>query len=141
MKPPRLLDSYAMLAYLNGEEGAERVRAALEEVRNDGGALLMSDINAGEVYYILHRRRGEEKARYFLETILPGLPIRLYGTDFSLIMAAARLKAVHPLAYADCFAVAVAVKTGAVILTGDPEFQAVVDIVAVDWLINQRESR
>jgi len=62
-------------------------------------------------YYILHRRRGEEKAQYFLETILPGLPIRLYGTDFSLIMAAARLKAVHPLVYADCFAVAV--KAGA----------------------------
>jgi len=71
----------------------------------------MSDINAGEGYYILHRRRGEEKAQYLLETILPGLPIRPYGTDFSLIMAVARLKAVHPLAYTDCLAVAV--KAGA----------------------------
>jgi predicted nucleic acid-binding protein len=33
----------------------------------------------------------------------------------------ARLKAEHPIALADCFAVALAAEEGAVLLTGDPE--------------------
>lgn len=37
------------------------------------------------------------------------------------VMAAARIKAKHPLAYADAFAVATAAAHGAVLLTGDPE--------------------
>jgi len=37
------------------------------------------------------------------------------------ILAAARLKAVHRLSYADAFAVGLAEKLGAVIRTGDPE--------------------
>jgi predicted nucleic acid-binding protein len=36
-------------------------------------------------------------------------------------MAAARIKARHPLAYADAFAVATAAAHNAVLLTGDPE--------------------
>ena len=35
--------------------------------------------------------------------------------------AAAALKAAHPMALADCFAVALAAAEGAVLLTGDPE--------------------
>jgi predicted nucleic acid-binding protein len=36
------------------------------------------------------------------------------------VMAAARIKAQHPLAYADAFAVATAAAHDAVLLTGDP---------------------
>ena len=39
-------------------------------------------------------------------------------------MAAARIKASHPLAYADAFALATAEAHGAVLLTGDPEILA-----------------
>lgn len=133
MKKPKILDSYAVLAYLNGEEGAGKVRQALEEARDAQETLLLTEINAGEVYYILSRKRGVDKADYFLETILPGLPIRLVPTDFSLVMEAARLKSSHPLSYADCFAVAAAVRAGAVVLTGDPEFGAVAEIIAIEW--------
>jgi predicted nucleic acid-binding protein len=37
------------------------------------------------------------------------------------VMAAARIKAVYPLAYGDAFAVATAAAYDAVLLTGDPE--------------------
>jgi ribonuclease VapC len=134
VKKPKLLDSYAVLAYLNGEEGAGKVRQALEEARDAQEALLLTEVNAGEVYYILSRKRGMDKADYFLETILPGLPIRLVSTDFSLVTEAARLKASHPLSYADCFAVAAAVRAGAVVLTGDPEFGSVAEIITIEWL-------
>ena len=48
-------------------------------------------------------------------------------------MAAARLKAVHPISYADCLVAALAQRTGATILTGDPDFQRFGQ-TAVEWL-------
>jgi ribonuclease VapC len=37
------------------------------------------------------------------------------------VFAAAHLKAVHPIAFADCFAAATAIARTATLLTGDPE--------------------
>jgi predicted nucleic acid-binding protein len=134
VKPRRLLDSYAVLAYLNGEEGAGKVREVMEEAGNIGEPLLISEINVGEVYYILGRKRGMEKADYFIDTILPGLPIQVLPVDFPLVMEAARLKAKHTLSYTDCFAVAAALRSGASILTGDPEFRAAAGLLTIEWL-------
>jgi hypothetical protein len=49
----------------------------------------MNEINVGETYYILSRKRSVEKANYFLETILPGLPITVVANGFEDIIAAA----------------------------------------------------
>jgi uncharacterized protein len=134
VKTIRLLDSYAVLSYLNGEPEAEAVEQAMKDAGDSGSSLLMSEINIGEVYYILSRKRGPEKADYFVDTILQGLPIQGLPVDFSLILQASRLKAKYPLSYADCFAAAQAIRSEASILTGDPEFKAVEALVAIEWL-------
>ena len=134
MKTKRLLDSYAVLAYLNGESAAEAVQQAMKDAEASGFSLLMSEINIGEVYYILSRRRGPEKAEYFLGTILQGLPIQGLPVDFSLILEASRLKAKYPLSFADCFAAAQAIRSEASLLTGDPEFKALEALVRIEWL-------
>ncbi len=51
-----------------------------------------------------------------------------------LIWEAAEIKARHPISYADCFAAATAVRFQASILTGDPEFKKLGDLVQVEWL-------
>ncbi|MGA8181631.1 MAG: type II toxin-antitoxin system VapC family toxin [Desulfobacterales bacterium] len=134
MKTKRLLDSYAVLAYLNGEPAAEAVEQAMKDAGDSGSSLLMSEINIGEVYYILSRKRGPEKADYFVDTILQGLPIQGLPIDFSLILQASRLKAKYPLSYSDCLAAAQAIRSEASILTGDLEFKAVETLVAIEWL-------
>jgi predicted nucleic acid-binding protein len=136
-KTKKVLDSYAVLAFLNGEIGSDRVRDLLAEARQTGENLLMNEINIGETFYILSRKRGPEKAEYFIETILSGLPIRRVANDYEHVIAAARLKAEYPLSYADCLAVATAVREGATVLTGDPEFKCVERIVPVEWLGDQ----
>ena len=136
-KTKRVLDSYAVLAFLNGETGCGRVRDLLAEARQTGAHLLMNEINVGETYYILSRKRGPEKADYFIEAILSGLPIRRAPNDFEQVIAAARLKAEYPLSYADCFVVATAVREGAIVLTGDPEFKSVESVVPIEWLGDQ----
>ncbi len=57
MNPQRLLDSYAILAYLNREAGAEKVFRVMAEARDAHRPLLISEIDVGEVYYFLIRIR------------------------------------------------------------------------------------
>ena len=86
----------------------------------------MSWINVAEVYYRIARDHGEAEA----EAVLAELRALLHLDEASpeRTIAAARLKAGHPMALADCFAVATAVAYGAALLTGDPE------ILDADWV-------
>ena len=54
--------------------------------------------------------------------------------SFDDIIEATRLKACHPISYADCFAAALAIRVHAPIVTGDPDFRKLGKAVAVDWL-------
>ena len=130
----KLLDSFALLAYLNKESGFEKVRDALAKAQKSGNSVLMNEINVGETYYILFRKRGPEKAEYFLDTILAGLPIVTVPNSFENVIDAARIKAEYPLSFSDCFAVATALREKAIILTGDPEFKKVEHLVKIEWL-------
>ena len=134
MKRKRLLDSYALLAYLNKEAGFEKVRNVLADAQKSNHPVLMNELNVGETYYILYRKRGHEQAEYFLDTVLAGLPISMISNDFNAVISASKIKAQHPLSFADCFAVATAQRENAVILTGDPEFKNVEKLVKIDWL-------
>lgn len=127
----KVLDSYALLAYLQGEAGCEAVMAALG---SSEGGVLMNEINVGEVYYILSKARGRDRAEEFLSTILPSLPIAVTANDFDSVIRAARIKAEHPLAYADCFGVVTAMDNDAALLTGDPEFKSVESLVEIEWI-------
>jgi len=130
----RLLDSYALLAYLNKEAGFEKVKTHLAIAQESGNFITMNEINIGETYYILHRKRGAEKADYFIETVLEGLPILRIPNDFDAIIASARIKAEHSLSFADCFTVVSAQREDAVVITGDPEFKKVEKLIEIEWI-------
>jgi len=131
VKKKILLDSFALLAYLQQEDGYEKVKNLLS---SDKTLLLMNDINIGETFYILAKKRGLEKAEYFLTVILPALPITNVGNTLQDVIHAAKIKARYPMSYADCFAVATAIKEKATIITGDPDFKQIEKIVSVEWL-------
>jgi len=109
------LDSWAVLRFLEGSTtAARRVRQVMR-----GGRPVMSWINLGEVYYTIHRAAGAVAAEATLPQLRPLLTLDIATPE--RVMAAARIKAVHPLAYGDAFAVATAAAYDAVLLTGDPE--------------------
>jgi len=134
VKRKRLLDSFALLAFLNKETGFQWVRDRLSEAQKSEETMLMNDINVGEVYYILFRKRGREEADYFLETILAALPITAVSNTFDDVIEAAKIKAEYSLSFADCFAVALAKKKDATVMTGDPEFKKIEHLVTIEWL-------
>lgn len=124
MAVPKVLDSWALLCYLEKERGFEKLIDLFEKATESSKPLLMSIINWGEVYYIVARRLGDAKAQE-IEQLIQSLPITLVDADKYLTREAARLKATKRMAYADCFAAALAQHKKAELYTGDPEFRAV----------------
>lgn len=110
-----VLDSWAVLRYL---EDAEPAAQAVAELL-DQDKPLMSWINLGEVHYVLRRSHGEDAAAETVRDLRQVVDARL--PDEHLVLDAARIKADHPMAYADAFAAALALARDATLWTGDPE--------------------
>jgi predicted nucleic acid-binding protein len=109
------LDSWAVLRFLEGSsEAARRVRQVMRV-----GRPIMNWINLGEVYYTVHRAAGGAEAESTLTLLRPMLALDPATPE--RVLVAARIKAAHPLAYGDAFAIATAIAHKAVLLTGDPE--------------------
>ena len=108
------LDSWAVLAWLDGEQPAQRRIDELLDHRP-----LINWVNAVEVYYRVERDHGREEADEVLASMRKVFELELPGT--TLMVETARLKATIPIALGDCFAVATARARKLTLLTGDPE--------------------
>jgi predicted nucleic acid-binding protein len=132
-----ILDSYALLAYLSGEPGSARVKEILHAAADKESRAVMSLINLGEMMYITERERGLAKAQEVL-ALVEQLPIDIHPVERPTVLAAAHIKAMYPVAHADAFAVAVAQDLEGLLITGDPEFKAVQEIIQIEWIGDRR---
>jgi len=128
-----VLDSYAVIAYLEDEKGAGKVERILNEAESEDTDLLMSVVNWGEAYYAIFRSKGEKRAEDAL-LYMEQLPIRIVELDRDSMYRVARIKASHAIALGDCFAAALAAETNYPLLTGDREFQKLATMVRVEWI-------
>ena len=135
MKPTKviLFDAHAILKWTQKERGYQKVKSLLTACRDQSATGYMNQINLGEVYYKTIRAVGIDRAKEFLENFLR-LPIEIILPDSELIWAASEIKASYSISYADCFAAATALRFGATLLTGDPEFKKLASIVPIEWL-------
>ena len=131
-----VLDTFAVLALLQGEPAAQRVADVLSN-----GEPWMTLINLGEVTYIVERARGKAAADTVFANLLAeqrpdgGKPIQWVPVDQKLVHRVASLKAAGGLSYADCFAAAAAAMLDCPVLTGDPEFAVAEQAgIVVEWL-------
>jgi len=130
-----VLDSFALIAYFEGEKGQELIVDLFRRATKGHCELHLSVVNLGEIAYIVERERGLPKAQETLARI-DELPISICDIDRRLALTAAHLKAQYPIAFADCFAAALAQDKDAALVTGDPEFKnaGVDDEVSLVWL-------
>jgi predicted nucleic acid-binding protein len=130
-----VLDSFAVLAYLEAEAGMPRVQTLLTGAAAGGYALYLSLMNLGEVLYITERERGLVQAQQTV-AVLDQLPLQVVPVSRATVLAAAHVKARFAVAFADAFAVVAAQEYGAILVTGDPEFRAVAEagLISVDWI-------
>jgi ribonuclease VapC len=134
-----VLDTWAILAYLDGEPAARDVRQVLRKARRKEIVALFSLINYGECLYVIEREQGLQRAQRAVG-IIDQLALRVVPADRSLVFEAAHVKARYPISFADAFSVALAKRNRGRVMTGDPEFTAVEPEVAIHWLPNRRRA-
>lgn len=130
----RVLDSWGLIAFFEDEQpAAGQMEEILVSSRISGRTLLISAVNLGEVWYSLARAYSERKADRAIGEI-QRLGIEIRPPDWELVREAAVFKARGNIAYADCFALALAKAHGAPLVTGDPEFRQFQGKVQIHWL-------
>ncbi len=128
-----VLDASALLAHFERGRGHAKVYTLLKDAQAGEAQLLMSDINLGEVYYIIDRRLGGTAAEDALLD-LNELRIAPVPATWERIHAAAKLKANGGLSYADCFAATLTAELDGMLVTGDSDFQRCEDHINIMWL-------
>ncbi len=119
-----VLDSYALITYLQRQSGYEEISKIFEECSAKDREAFLCVVNWGEVIYHALRNGGEQRAQ-LAEDTMRAIPITIVEANKELTYQAARLKASRKMSYADCFAAATAMKKKCELVTGDKEFKHV----------------
>jgi len=138
-----VLDSYALIGYLENEPFSDQVQHILMQAKKGSLHLYFHAIHLGEIYYISLREQGRSQADLAYSRI-KSLPIKLIDRiDEKLLLTAAGLKARYPISYADSFAAALAMTNNCSLLTGDPEFRSLEKqgIISIEWLSQSRQAK
>ena len=129
----RVLDSYSLIAYLEGEKGMEKVIEVIQDARDSKADLLLSLVNWGEVYYITLREAGRKRLEEVVQ-LISALPIQVVSVDLEMTRQAAEFKSCKRMSYADCYAAATAKQYKAELVTGDTEFKQVEKEIKILWI-------
>jgi len=132
-KGPWVFDSFALLKFFQKEKGHEKIGQLLEEIKKSGGIKYINAVNLGEIIYSTKREFGDQKKMEVLAYI-ERLTFTVLPVPNALIFQAAEYKAQYGISYAGCFALASAVEHNARIVTGDPEFKKVENLVELVWI-------
>lgn len=131
-----VLDSFAILAFLKDEKGANKVEEILRSAENGIAQLFMHAVNLGEIFYTVFKQVGEIQA-FAVYNKVRQYPVEfLFDLSESFLLTAVSLKGTYPISYADAFAVATAIEKSAMLVTGDPELKCLEKDKKIDilWL-------
>lgn len=124
-----LLDTSALLTFIEDEDGSDRV----EEILRGASILLLWPVLM-ETYYITLQKKGRAEAdrRYALIRQLKAEI--LWEMDETILLTAARLKAEHHLSLADSIIAAFALRHHAILIHKDPEFETLAGFLPMEAL-------
>jgi len=128
-----VVDSYALIAYLEKEEGYEEVAKIFDDCVAEQLEVFLCVVNWGEVIYHALRVGGENTAK-LAEDAMKALPIQIVDANKEITLQAAHLKASNKMSYADCFAAALAIKKKCELVTGDRDFKQVERQAKIRWI-------
>jgi ribonuclease VapC len=131
-----VLDSFALIGFLENEKFASRVESLLKQARKGKTVVYLHALHLGEVYYITLREQGQDIADLAFARI-KAFPVRYVDIiDDELLRKTAWLKANYPISYADAFAASLAIINRSSLLTGDPEFKKLEkkESISIEWL-------
>ena len=135
-RPRFVVDAWPILEWLkNRQPQADAFKKVIERATLEEIVLLMSVVNLGEVYYTSAKEWGVPQAEEILLQ-MKLLPITIVPASDDAVWSAARLKAVHPISYADAFGASLAIGQSCALITGDVELRKLSGdgALQVEWL-------
>jgi len=126
---PWLLDTSALLSFIEDETGADRVEQALKQPTT-----LVPWPVLLETHYISLQEEGQAEADRRIALIKQLKVEILWGVDESTLLTASKLKAEHRVSLADAIIAAFAIRRGAVLMHKDPEFDALTGLLPMEAL-------
>jgi len=126
---PWLLDTSALLSFIEDETGADRVEQALKQPTT-----LVPWPVLLETHYISLQEEGQAEADRRIALIKQLKVEILWGMDESTLLTASKLKAEHRVSLADAIIAAFAIRRGAVLMHKDPEFDALTGLLPMEAL-------
>ena len=124
-----LLDTSALLSFIEDEEGADRVEQALRQKETIiPWPILM------EMYYITLQEEGQAEADRRFALIKQLKVTILYEMEEAIVLTAAMLKARHHVSLADSIIAAFAIRKGAILIHKDPEFESLTGLLKMEAL-------
>ena len=133
-----VLDSYAVLSLLFGEEASHEVKTLLSSAEKGKNEVFMHWNNLAEVYYIIRKRESQKKALEAI-SLMKALSIQFVEFDEVLWLKAAEIKGSYSVSFCGAFVAATAYLIDATIVTGDPEFKKLQDQFSIHWLTKKKK--
>ena len=126
---PWLLDTSALVAFIEDEAGADRVEQALSRPTTivPWPVLL-------ETHYVTLQERGQAEADRRVALIKQLSVTIVWDMDESTLLTASRLKAGRRVSLADAIIAAFAIRREAVLMHKDPEFDALTGLLPMEEL-------
>ncbi len=129
-----VLDASAVIRFFDKEAGGLRVFAILKDCEAGDAKAYISAVQWGEVVGNLYKRFGPQNESSLMD-VLPLSGVEVVSTDGEQAARAARLKVDRGIAYADAFALDVAMRSADhVLVTADYGFKAVDDLARIEFL-------
>jgi len=123
------LDTSALFAFIEDEDGSERVEKLF--LQQD---CILPWIVILEAIYITQKERGEAEANYRY-ALLKQLPVRIiWDMDEPVLLTAARIKANYHVSLADAIIAAYTYQHKAILVHKDPEFDSLADQIDLEAL-------
>jgi len=114
-----ILDACALLAFLNDEEGADRIEELLDLSTAGNISISMSIVNLLEVYYGELRDKGADVAQVVLDVVQHYSIKIIHAISEQAFHEAARLKATYRISIADCIGIATAAELSGQFVSSD----------------------
>lgn len=119
-----VLDTSALLTYVENEEGAAEVEALLHKALDAEAVLYISIASCIEIFYITWQEQGKEVAAE-RSKLIDDLTVTQEPVDSQLIKIIGEIKATKSMSFADCCVAGLAKFKQATLIHKDPEYEQI----------------
>lgn len=129
-----VLDSSAVLRYIDNEPGATRVNEIFKTCVRHQARMCIPALQWGEIAGELRKRLGPDGGKRSLESLIP-LDLDIVPATAERAMHAAAIRVDRKIPYADAFALDLAMDSAEhILVTADYDFKDVADLVRIEFL-------